>query len=172
LQILDDGRVTDGLERVIDFSNTIIIATSNAASDSIKESIERGVAVDALTEVIRTKLTDTFSPELINRFSQVVVFKPLTEDELVRVAEIRVRELARSIFETHNIMLDLDENVLHMLAREGYDPVFGARPLRRVISEKIKSVLAERILEGSFKPGDTVSVTVDENTSCVFTKEV
>jgi ATP-dependent Clp protease ATP-binding subunit ClpC len=172
LQILDDGRVTDGLERVIDFSNTIIIATSNAASDSIKESIENGVDADALTGEIRTKLTDTFSPELINRFSHVVVFRPLTEDELVRIAEIRVRELARSIFETHNIMLDFDESVLRMLAREGYDPVFGARPLRRVISGKIKSVLAERILEGVFTTGDTVSVTVDESASCVFTKEV
>ncbi len=147
LQVFDDGRLTDSLHRTVDFQNTIIIATSNAHSDFIKAEIEKGGKIEVIAEELKKKLTDFFKPELLNRFSDVIVFRNLNQEEIFSVTKILIREIIELLKETHGIELAIDDTAIRKIAELGFSPVFGARPLRRVISEKIKSVLAEKILK-------------------------
>ncbi len=158
LQVLDDGRLTDSLGRTVSFTNTIIIATSNAHSEFIKTEIEHGKQAQVIEETLKKKLTDFFKPELLNRFSDVIMFRNLTEEETYQIAKLLVKELADSLKEGNGFSLECDDAALRELARLGYDPVFGARPLRQVISDTIKSVLAEKILKREVRRGDTVRV--------------
>jgi ATP-dependent Clp protease ATP-binding subunit ClpC len=162
LQVLDDGRLTDGLGRTVDFQNAIIIATSNAHSVLIQDQIRAGMAPHSLEELLKSRLTEYFKPELINRFSRVVVFAPLSADDTVAVARLALAELSTSIEKTQAISVVFDESAIQEVARRGYDPVFGARPLRQTINDTIRSVLAERILKGEIVKGNTVRVSYDE----------
>ena len=159
LQVFDDGRLTDSLGKTVDFQNTIIIATSNANSDFIKSEIEKGKRVEDIAGELKQKLSDFFRPELLNRFSDIVVFRDLKEDEIKKIAGLSVNELKEALGEDKGIDIVYDDAVLGELGRRGYDPVFGARPLRKVISDDIKSVLANKILDGSLGNGDTVTIT-------------
>ncbi len=161
LQVFDDGRLTDGLGKTVDFKNTIIIATSNANSDFIKSEIESGKKVEDISDELKKKLSGYFKPELLNRFSDIVVFRDLKEDEIRQIAGLLVKEIKETIGEEKGIDITYDDAVLSELGRLGYDPVFGARPLRKVISDSIKSVLAEYILKGQLKKGDTVSISFE-----------
>ncbi len=159
LQVFDDGRLTDSLGKTVDFQNTIIIATSNANSDFIKSEIEKGKRVEDISGELKQKLSDFFRPELLNRFSDIVVFRDLKEDEIKKIAGLSIDELKETLGEEKGIDIVYDDAVLGELGKRGYAPVFGARPLRKVISDDIKSVLADKILDGSLGSGDTVTIS-------------
>ncbi|MFA6407701.1 MAG: ATP-dependent Clp protease ATP-binding subunit [Candidatus Paceibacterota bacterium] len=163
LQVFDDGRLTDNLGRVVNFQNTIIIATSNAHSELIKTEVEKGVAMEDVAAELKKKLTDYFKPELINRFSDIIVFRNLKPEETYLVAKILTKDIINLLRETHGVELVIDDSALKQIAVLGYSPVFGARPLRQVISEKLRSVLAEKILRREIARGDTLTVSFEGN---------
>ncbi|MFH1193328.1 MAG: ATP-dependent Clp protease ATP-binding subunit [Candidatus Jorgensenbacteria bacterium] len=161
LQVFDDGRLTDSLGRTVNFENTIIIATSNAHSIFIKEQVEAGRTVPEIAEELKRKLTDYFKPELINRFSDIIVFRALTIEEIHIVTGFLVKEVVDLLSGTHGVTLAVEESAIREITRLGYSPVFGARPLRQVISEKVKGVLAEKILRKELKRGSTIAVAFE-----------
>lgn len=161
LQVLDDGRLTDNRGRTANFENTIVIATSNAHSNYIKEQIEKGNTVEAISETLTSKLTEYFKPELLNRFSGIVVFRNLTVTEIEKIAALFIREVANTLLESHGVALAVDELATRKIAELGYSPVFGARPLRQVVSEQIRSVLAEKILRKEIVRGASVRITYE-----------
>ncbi|MBI4033969.1 MAG: ATP-dependent Clp protease ATP-binding subunit [Candidatus Brennerbacteria bacterium] len=163
LQVFDDGRLTDSLGRTANFENTIIIATSNAHSNFIKEEVEKGRTIEGLSEELKKKLTEYFKPELLNRFSDVIVFRNLTVEEIFVIAGFLIKEVAEVLKETHGIELTVDEAATREFARLGWSPVYGARPLRQVISEKIKSPLAEKILKKELARGNEVLFTFSKD---------
>jgi ATP-dependent Clp protease ATP-binding subunit ClpC len=157
LQVLDDGRLTDGLGRVVDFTNTIIIATSNAHSDIINEALSKGESIADISEYVKARLIDIFKPELLNRFSKIIVFKNLEPADLVKIVEFNVRDFVATVKE-QGIYLDFSPEALNEIAKLGYDPAFGARPLRRVIDEKIRAPLSEAILAKKVVKGSKVKL--------------
>lgn len=164
LQVFDDGRLTDSLGRTVDFTNTIIIATSNAHSEFIKTEIEKGRSSEEISEDLKKKLTEYFKPELINRFSDVIVFRGLRVEEIRTIAGFFIAEVAAALRETHGIDLTADSAALSKLAALGWSPVFGARPLRAVVSEKVRSVLAEKILRKEIGRGNSLLLTCENDT--------
>ncbi len=167
LQVFDDGRLSDSLGRTVSFENTIIIATSNAHSQFIKEEVEAGKTIEEVGEQLKKKLTDYFKPELINRFSDIVVFRNLSREEIEQITGLLVKEVSELLREVHGITLQVERGAIQKIAELGYSPVFGARPLRQVISEKIRGVLAEKILKKEIARGNTVSLDYKE-TNFVF----
>ncbi|MEX2436828.1 MAG: AAA family ATPase, partial [Candidatus Paceibacterota bacterium] len=161
LQVFDDGRLTDSVGKTVNFENTLIIATSNAHSTFIKESIEEGKEIKDISEIIKKKLTDYFKPELINRFSDIVVFRSLNIKEIEKIAEILIKEVVGQLKDTHGIELIIDESAIKQVAKLGYSPAFGARPLKKVISEKIKSRLANKILKREVDRGNVITISYD-----------
>jgi len=153
LSVFDDGRLTDNFGRVIDFTNTIIIATSNAHSNLIKQRIEEGVSIEEIATEVKKKLTEYLPPELINRFSDIIVFKPLTPDDLIKITHLLLNDVAETLKEEKGIELTFDDSAVEQLVKIGYDPVFGARPLRNAISDNISELLAEKILKGELLSG-------------------
>ncbi len=162
LQVFDDGRLTDNLGRTVDFTNTIIIATSNAHSEFIKASLEEGRPMSAIAEELKKKLVDYFKPELLNRFSGIICFRALSPEHILAIARLNLKELAKTAAESNGIALSFDETAIRKIAELGYDPAFGARPLRGVISERIKSQLAEKILKGEIGRGANAKVAYEE----------
>jgi len=165
LQVLDEGFLTDGLGRKIDFKNTIIIATSNAGYQIILEALKKNETM----EEIKEKLLDflfkegIFRPELINRFDAVVVFKSLTKENLLDIAQLLLSKLKKNL-EQKDIEFEITEDLKEKIVELGYDPVFGAREMRRVIQDKIENVLASALLSGKIRPGDKVSInSIDFN---------
>jgi len=158
LQILEDGRLTDGQGRTVDFRNTIIAMTSNIGSDLILES--EGRTGEAMRDRLLMALRSHFRPELLNRIDEILIFEPLSREALREIVKLEVRKVERRLAEKE-IALSADDAVLDLLAREGYDPVFGARPLRRLIERRIQNPLAAGLLSGEFHPGDTVHITVE-----------
>ena len=156
LPVFDEGRLTDNLGQVIDFTNTIIIATSNALSDFIKDEIEKDVDIDNLSERLKKKLTNYFKPELLNRFNEVVVFRPLTQEHLKEIVKLKLNELTSSLSKNKKIELSFDNSVIEQLAKLGYNPIFGARPLDSVIRRHIKDNLANSILKKKIGPNTKV----------------
>ncbi len=158
LQVFDDGRLTDNLGRTIDFQNTVIIATSNAHSAFIKEQIEAGKAISDIAVELQKKLTDYFRPELINRFSKTIVFQNLSLPHIEAIARMQLQDVAATLRESHGIDAEFDDAAVKKIAELGFSPVFGARPLRGVISDKIKSVFADKILRGEIAKGVKVRI--------------
>jgi ATP-dependent Clp protease ATP-binding subunit ClpB len=179
LQVLDDGRLTDGQGRTVDFKNTIVIMTSNLGSPIIQEYFEKG-------EVRRTKeegkdkgrkdfslrtsdlelrviaeLKRHFRPEFLNRVDDVIIFQSLDESELARIVDIQLGRLEKRLAQ-QNLTLDVDQGAKALLAKEGYDPQFGARPLKRAIQEHLLDPLATKLLAGDFKPGERVKVSAND----------
>ncbi|HYQ88516.1 MAG TPA: ATP-dependent chaperone ClpB [Candidatus Binatia bacterium] len=159
LQILEDGRLTDGQGRTVDFRNTIIAMTSNIGSDLILES--GGQTGEAMRDRLLVALRSHFRPELLNRIDEILIFEPLSREALREIVKLEVRKVERRL-EEKEIALSADDSVLDLLAREGYDPVFGARPLRRLIERRIQNPLAAGLLSGEFHAGDTVHITVED----------
>jgi len=160
LQVFDDGRLTDNFGKVADFSHTIIIATSNASSNFIKEQIELGKPMTQIRDEVKKKLTEYFKPELINRFSGTIVFKELSKDDIAAIARILLANLAKDVMDSHNMAIKFTDDAIKKISIWGYDPVFGARPLRGVISEKVRSVLAEKILKNEIQKGGSLLISV------------
>lgn len=163
LQVFDDGRLTDNMGRTADFQNTIIIATSNANSNFIKESIESGKNMEEVGEELKKKLTESFRPELINRFSGIIVFKSLSKEDTVSIARILLKDLIKDVNTNQGIHLEFSEAAIGKISEWGYDPVFGARPLRGVISDKVRSVLAEKILKGEISRGGNTRAELEKD---------
>ncbi len=163
LQVFDDGRLTDNLGRTVLFDNTIIIATSNAHSPYIKEEIEKGTPIATVSENLKRKLVDFFKPELLNRFSNIIVFKNLSPEDTKAIARLHLKELCEALSAAQAIELTFDESAVSAVATLGHDPVFGARPLRNLISARLRSVLAEQILKGEIKKGDTLTGSYEGN---------
>ncbi len=157
LQVFDDGRLTDNLGRTVGFQNTIIIATSNAHSDIINESLSKGEKMENIAEYLKRKLTDVFKPELLNRFSKVVVFKDLSPDDVYKIAKINLSDLGGMLLE-QGIKLGFDESAVKQIAKLGYEPAFGARPLRRAVEEHLRAPLAEKILRKEVARGDDITI--------------
>ncbi len=170
LQILDDGRLTDGLGRVCDFQNTIIIATSNAYSEFILQALEQGKNSATLEQEVKSHLVDYFKPELINRFSGVIIFKPFNEDHAKLIAKLQFDELAGDIFEAQGIKITITGNALRAITQMGFDRAYGARPLRRLIEEKLRSELANKILIKAIGKNDNVEIDFKDG-EFLFTKK-
>ena len=162
LQVFDEGRATDNLGRTIDFKNTIIIATSNAESNFIKVSLDEGRDMGFIAGELKKKLINHFRPELLNRM-QVITFKNLSLADMERIAELMLNDLTKTLQEK-GIGLSVSEDALKKLATLGFDPSFGARPLRAVISKEIKSELSSLILKDELKRGDSARVYLESGT--------
>ena len=167
LQVLDDGRLTDGQGRTVDFRNTVIVMTSNLGSDIIQEMAE-GEHNEIKREVMGA-VADHFRPEFINRIDESVVFQPLDADQIRSIAEIQLNALADRLVD-RELTLDISEAVLEQLSRVGFDPVYGARPLKRAIQQLVENPLAQAILEDQFNPGDRVFAALD-GSSVKFARE-
>ena len=156
LQVFDDGRLTDSVGRVIDFTNTIIIATSNAGTKYVQEEIRAHKTVSEIREgLIRRELQQYYRPEFLNRFDGIIVFKPLTRDEIKTIASYMLKRVAKDL-EKRGVELRVEESALDALAEVGFDPEFGARPMRRAIQEYVEDKLASMILGGELQRRDTV----------------
>ncbi|MDV6328312.1 ATP-dependent chaperone ClpB [Idiomarina sp. Sol25] len=167
LQVLDDGRLTDGQGRTVDFKNTVIIMTSNLGSDLIQEHAKEHTYEQMKAEVMEV-LAHHFRPEFINRVDETVVFHPLGESEIRSIAEFQLQLLYKRL-EDKEYQLELDDDALSHLARTGFDPVFGARPLKRAIQHELENPLAQKILSGELEPAKPIKVSV-ENERLVITQ--
>jgi ATP-dependent Clp protease ATP-binding subunit ClpC len=161
LQILDDGRLTDAQGRTVDFKNTVVIMTSNLGADRIQEQARTGESFDRLKEDLMQILRQSFRPEFINRIDEIIVFRALTEMQLLEITRMLVDRLARRL-RAQRIEVEFTEDALQLLAREGFDPEFGARPLRRTIQRLVENELSRLVLGGSVEPGDKVTADVVE----------
>ena len=159
LQILDDGRLTDGHGRVVNFKNTVVIMTSTVGSGEWR--VEGGEWNDqqARRSVLNT-LRSTFRPEFLNRVDEIIIFRPLSREQIGQIVEIQLGRL-RKLLADRKLSLELTPQARNQLADEGYDPVYGARPLKRVIQQRLQNPLALKLLQGEFREGDTVLVSVD-----------
>ena len=167
LQVLDDGRLTDGQGRTVDFRNTVIVMTSNLGSDIIQEMAEG--EHDEIKREVMGAVADHFRPEFINRIDESVVFQPLDADQIRSIAEIQLNALADRLID-RELTLDISEAVFEQLSRVGFDPVYGARPLKRAIQQLVENPLAQAILEDQFNPGDRVFAALD-GSSVKFARE-
>jgi|YelNatPaOPRAMG01_1025707.scaffolds.fasta_scaffold00004_112 ATP-dependent Clp protease ATP-binding subunit ClpB len=166
LQILDDGRLTDGKGRTVDFRNTIIIMTSNLGSHIIKELSHD---YERMQKEVRRLLEQSFRPEFLNRIDEVVIFKPLDKEVIMKIVDIQLN-LLKSRLQDKKINLEVTRRAREVLADKGFDPVYGARPLKRTIQQLIQNPLAFKLLQGEFKEGETVVVDADARGEIIFTR--
>ena len=159
LQVLDDGRLTDGQGRTVDFKNTIIIMTSNLGSDALASGDE-GEVSDAARENVMSAIRMHFRPEFINRIDEIVFFKRLGRGEIDHIVDIQMGRLEH-LLASRKMRLDLSLDARNWLAARGYDPVYGARPLKRVIQKELQDPLARLLLEGRIADGETIHVGVE-----------
>jgi ATP-dependent Clp protease ATP-binding subunit ClpC len=173
LQVMDDGRLTDGHGRTVDFKNTVVIMTSNAGVDIIKRESQLGFATrkdkaaaqkqsyEEMKKKVLTELQKQFRPEFLNRLDDIIVFHELSEEQLGKIVDLMVNDLEKRLAE-RKVGLELTEKAKLWLAKEGYDPVYGARPLRRVIERQVENPLSSKLLRGELKEGDTVKVDLNK----------
>jgi ATP-dependent Clp protease ATP-binding subunit ClpB len=168
LQMLDDGRLTDGQGRTVDFKNTVVVMTSNIGSQFITDAAagDYKVMSDRVMEAVRSQ----FKPEFINRIDEMIIFRALTQADLKRIIELQLVYLAKRTSE-QGIVLEFTEGLKEAFAKEGYDPIYGARPLKRLIQKKIQDELALSILKGEVGEGDVVTVDVSRAGSAEFRKK-
>jgi ATP-dependent Clp protease ATP-binding subunit ClpB len=159
LQVLDDGRLTDGQGRTVDFRNTVIVMTSNLGSSVIQEMAGEE-NYQQMKAAVMEIVGQHFRPEFINRVDDVVVFHPLEQEQIRAIADIQLAQLRARLAE-RDIKLTLSDEALDLIASEGFDPVYGARPLKRVIQHQIENPLAQDLLAGNFNAGDTVNIDVE-----------
>jgi ATP-dependent Clp protease ATP-binding subunit ClpC len=175
LQILDDGRLTDGHGRTVDFKNTVVIMTSNVGVELIKRDMTIGFAAkkeevksqkqayETMKEKVLGEMKKTFRPEFINRIDEIIVFHQLTEEQLRSIVELMVKDLQGRLADRNKLNIELTEGAKSWLVKEGYDPVYGARPLRRAIERYVENPLSTKLLRGEFSQGDTVMVDLGDD---------
>ena len=161
LQVLDDGRLTDSQGRTVDFKNTVLIMTSNIGSPQILEAQQTGASYEQMREVVMGELRQHFRPEFLNRVDEAVVFHPLASNQLVKIVEIQLERLKARLAE-RRITLAITAAALTYLGERGYDPVYGARPLKRLIQQELETPLARLLVKGELRDGDTASVDLKE----------
>ena len=172
LQIFDDGRLTDSKGRTIDFKNTVIIMTSNIGSDiiledSLNSALNQG-NFDETKEKVMTIMREKFKPEFLNRVDEIIFFKALTLQQLSSIVDIQMEHL-RSLLKDHNITFDITDDAKEFLATRGFNPVYGARPLKRVIRQMVENPLSKLILAQKFTDGDHLKIDVKDD-ELVFDK--
>jgi len=167
LQILDDGRLTDGKGRTVDFKNTIVIMTSNLGSQIIKELSQDFATMEKEMHAI---LDRHFRPEFLNRVDEILIFKALSRETILKIVSLQIKELQDRIKE-RKIAIEVSEDARKLLAEKGYDPAYGARPLKRTVQKYIQNPLALKILEGEYQEGDVVVVGVNQKQEFVFRKK-
>ena len=158
LQVLDDGRLTDGQGRTVDFKNTLIILTSNIGAQYLVEQKE-GEDTEAVRDEVMAEVRARFRPEFLNRLDEIILFHRLQRSDMGQIVDIQMGRLQKLV-DDRNITIELDDAARTWLANRGYDPAYGARPLKRVIQKQVQDPLAEQILAGGVKDGDTVKVSV------------
>jgi ATP-dependent Clp protease ATP-binding subunit ClpB len=177
LQVLDDGRLTDSKGRVVNFKNTIVIMTSNIGSQIILSNFEDldhvdkkkfNEIIDATKIEVAEELKNHVRPEFLNRIDDVIMFTPFTKDEIVQILDLQLKGV-RKMLRLQDLDLELDDAAKKLLADIGYEPQFGARPMKRVIQREIINPLAKEILSGKFPAGSVILATVDHKESLVFT---
>jgi ATP-dependent Clp protease ATP-binding subunit ClpB len=157
LQILDDGRLTDGQGRVVDFKNTLIILTSNLGSEKILQMSQQNMPYEVIQQEVFRVLEKFFRPEFLNRIDEIIVFSPLSQTEIEAIIDLQIDLLNQKLSE-QQIRVQLTDKAKQYLAQVGYDPVFGARPLKRVIAKQVENLIAEKILQEQIQPGQTVTI--------------
>ncbi|MEE8324812.1 MAG: AAA family ATPase, partial [Candidatus Humimicrobiaceae bacterium] len=157
LQIMDDGRLTDGHGRTVDFKNTVIIMTSNIGSQWITELGEKDE--EEMNKRIDEAMKNSFKPEFLNRVDDTIIFHRLGIEEIEKIVNIRIEDLDK-ILSGRKLSVEISAKAKKLLAKEGFDPVYGARPLKRVIQNEVQNVLAIKLLNGEIKEGDTVYIDV------------
>ena len=167
LQILDDGRLTDGQGRIVDFRNSVLIMTSNLGTEYVRRSGSLGFLQNrddseerAEQEKIEKALKGTFRPEFLNRIDEIITFSPLSEEQMGEIVDLQMKEVQERLNE-RGLNVELTPNAREWLAKEGFDPAFGARPLRRALQKHVESPLSVSLLGGQFSEGDTIVVDVD-----------
>jgi ATP-dependent Clp protease ATP-binding subunit ClpB len=166
LQVFDDGRLTDGQGRTIDFKNTVILMTSNVGSQFIRDVED--VEQPEVKAQIELALRAAFKPEFLNRVDDIIIFHSLDQAQLTAIIDIQLQRLEQRLA-AQQLTLEVDKLARKFLGREGHDPQFGARPLKRTIQERLLDPLALKLLEGEFKPGDSIKVTCEDD-QLVFRK--
>ena len=173
LQVLDEGRLTDGHGRTVDFRNTVLVMTSNLGSDRIQEMMSQGVvdelAYESVKSAVMERVVKHFSPEFVNRIDETVVFHPLLKEQIRGIADIQVQLLHQRL-QDNDLGLTVSDAVLDKIATLGYDPVYGARPLKRVIQNRIENQLAQQMLQGDFVGGDVIAIELGVDGELVFSK--
>jgi ATP-dependent Clp protease ATP-binding subunit ClpB len=171
LQVMDDGRLTDGHGRTVDFRNTVIVMTSNLGSDRIQELMSHESSDKNSYEALRKTLNDIilehFSPEFVNRIDDTVVFHPLRKNQIRGIAKIQI-ELLNKRLDENQLSIQLSENALDKLGEISYDPLYGARPLKRAIQNRIENPLAEEVLKGSYAAGQKIAVDINPSGEFLF----
>jgi ATP-dependent Clp protease ATP-binding subunit ClpB len=163
LQIMDDGRLTDGKGRNVDFKNTIIIMTSNIGSAYLQQASANAEKQEEAHEQVMEALRAHFKPEFLNRVDDIIFFNPLRKEQLTKIVDLRLRDL-QNLLAARHITLELTQKAKELIFTEGYDPVYGARPLKRAIQRLVQDPLAMKILDGEVLHGDTIPVDVDPKT--------
>ena len=173
LRVLDEGRLTDGHGRTVDFRNTVLVMTSNLGSDRIQEMMSQGVvdelAYESVKSAVMERVVKHFSPEFVNRIDETVVFHPLLKEQIRGIADIQVQLLHQRL-QDNDLGLIVSDAVLDKIATLGYDPVYGARPLKRVIQNRIENQLAQQMLQGDFVGGDVIAIELGVDGELVFSK--
>jgi ATP-dependent Clp protease ATP-binding subunit ClpB len=165
LQVLDDGRLTDGQGRTVDFKSTIVIMTSNIGTPIIQEYYRAGKLGPKehaeMERLVQTELRTHFRPEFLNRVDDIILFHSLDEKQLSQIVEVQLKRLEKRLAQQH-LSLELERNAKQLIAREGFDPQFGARPLKRALQDLVLDPLANKLLSGEFKPGDRIKVVAHD----------
>jgi len=169
LQILDDGRLTDGKGRTVDFTNTVIIMTSNLGGKRIMEMIEENYSYEEIEKEIKNILKVHFRPEFLNRIDEIIIFKNLTKDDLYKIVDIQINNLNKNL-EDKKLKVELTNEAKEHLIKFGYDVNFGARPLKRIIQQEIMNTLASKILKGEFKENDSIKIDKNKKDELIFEK--
>jgi ATP-dependent Clp protease ATP-binding subunit ClpB len=162
LQVFDDGRLTDGKGRTVDFKNTVIIMTSNIASQQIQQMTEESGADWEIEAHVKDALKKVFKPEFLNRIDEIIVFHMLTKEDLRKIVDIQLRYLAERL-KQQKIELEFTNDARTLIMDEGYDPVYGARPLKRTIQQRLENPLASQLLVGKFAEGDTIKIGANQH---------
>jgi ATP-dependent Clp protease ATP-binding subunit ClpC len=182
LQVLDDGRMTDGHGRTVDFKNTVVIMTSNAGVELIKRETSIGFAkprdeakaqkesYESMKEKVMGAVKKTFRPEFLNRLDEIIVFHELTEEQLRNIVDLLVTDLQKRLAE-RKLGVEITDEAKSWLAKVGFDPIYGARPLRRAIERYVENPLSTKVLQREFKEGDTIVVDLSDST-LTFTAKV
>ena len=161
LQVLDDGRITDSQGRTVDFKNTILIMTSNIGSPYLLEGIdENGNIKEEAQNLVMNDLRGHFRPEFLNRLDEIIMFKPLTKDNIGNIVDLMVKELDNRLAD-QELSLKLTNAAKDMVVEKGYDPVYGARPLKRYLQNYVETLAAKKILSGDVHAGDTLVLDVE-----------
>ncbi|MDO8539429.1 MAG: AAA family ATPase [Opitutaceae bacterium] len=167
LQVLDDGRLTDSQGRMVDFKNTVIIMTSNIGSRFLLEGVQGDTIPDSVRESVMAELRQAFRPEFLNRIDETILFKPLTLEEITSIVDLLLADLNKRLAE-RRVTVKLDPKAKEWTAEKGYDPVFGARPLKRFLQRNVETKLARALIAGEVGEGSDITFTVQNDELAPF----